>query len=71
MIVDDLIQRTKVSLNQSDEYWLELEKDLLKFLKSNESEENKDRLRFEGRGEMVHIICDGIRNTGKEENHSK
>ena len=59
MNVDDLINKTK-SNSCDDEYWLQLEKEILEFLKTS-SEENRNKLKRKGQLEKVHMICSGIR----------
>lgn len=59
MNVDDLIKKTK-SNSCDDSYWLQVEKEILDFLKSS-SDEDKNRLQRKGQLEKVHMICSGIR----------
>lgn len=60
MKVDELVKRAK-SKNADNEYWLQLEKDMLEFLNSDAPKSEKRKLAPLGWFESVTIICDGIR----------
>lgn len=65
MDINELVQRALRKEN-TDEEWLQLEKDMIQFLKESHNQSEKRKLRF-GWAESVAIICDGIRRKrGKE-----
>lgn len=58
--IEDLVIRVQ-NKNNSDDEWLQLEKDMHEFLKENHPEEEKRQLSPLGGSEVVTIICDGIK----------
>ena len=60
MDINDLINRSEDKEN-TDEEWLQLEKDMIQFLHEDHPAEEKKRLSPLGRLEVVAIICDGIK----------
>lgn len=58
--IEDLVIRVQ-NKNNSDDEWLQLEKDMHEFLKENHPEEEKRQLYPLGGLEVVTIICDGIK----------
>lgn len=60
--VDELIKRAHTKNDESDEYWLQLEKDITTFLR-NCSKEDEDKIYHNARLDMIGMICDGIRNS--------
>ena len=59
MDIDELINKTK-SNSCENEYWLQLEKEILEFFKECSGEE-KNKLQRKGQLEKVRMICSGIR----------
>ena len=49
------------SKSLDDEYWLRLEADLKEFWKTATQEEKDEWIKDWGYGEMLHMICSGIR----------
>lgn len=59
MTIDDLINRC--NKQNTDNEWLQLQKDMIQFLKEDHPESEKRKLRPLGYLEMVTMICDGIK----------
>lgn len=57
---ENLIKRIKSAKNNSDDDWLQIEKDIHIFLKEEHPEEEKKVFVPLGYLEMVSMICDGI-----------
>ena len=58
--------------NVDDEYWLKLEADLKEFWKTATQEEKDEWIKDWGYGEMLCMICSGIRyEREKEKKHGK
>lgn len=57
---ENLIRRIKSAKNNSDDDWLQIEKDIHIFLKEEHPEEEKKAFVPLGYLEMVSMICDGI-----------
>ena len=60
MDINDLTKRFENKEN-TDEKWLQLEKDMIQFLDEDHPAEEKKRLSPLGQLEVVTIICDGIK----------
>lgn len=60
MNIDDLIKRWENKEN-TDEEWLQLEKDMIQFLHEDHPQEEKKKLSPLGILESTVIICDGIK----------
>lgn len=58
--IEDLLVRTQ-NKNNSDDEWLQLEKDMHEFLKEDHPQSERKRLIPLGWLESVTIICDGIK----------
>lgn len=58
--IEDLVKRAQ-NKNNSDDDWLQLEKDMHEFLKEDHPVEEKRQLSPLGGLEVVTIICDGIK----------
>jgi hypothetical protein len=58
--IEDLVKRAQNKDNSDDE-WLQLEKDMLEFLKEDHPQSERKRLIPLGWLESVTIICDGIK----------
>lgn len=58
--IEDLVKRAQ-NKNNSDDDWLQLEKDMHEFLKEDHPQSERKRLVPLGWLESVTIICDGIK----------
>ena len=63
----DEFKRKCSSDNRDPEYWLELESDLKKFWETATEEEKAEWKEDWGYGEMLHMICSGIRYEREQE----
>ena len=64
MQLEDLLKRVN-SKNNSDDEWLQLQKDVHIFLQENHQEEEKKYFVPFGYSEMITMICDGIKRKKK------
>ena len=60
MTIEKIFKKTQIKTNNI-EYWLQLETDIMEWLKTKPNDKDVDRLYTETNYEMIKMICSGYR----------